>query len=207
MMNRLILCGFVLLSIAGCSPKSSIPQEPRAGDLAFAQRDNYTTAQVKFGIGDAETSIDVTLTLKPDQDMSNISEIESITSKYVLAKLDVNVVKPYPEQLLIEMRLESFDNFPGHAVQVKPRIFFDDVQVDLDALIYGSLSMGKRDKIVIDAMQHLNPIPKTVLVRGELEINLFLDTDETTVTGDTPVTPSTQSLVKLTNPIRINFHP
>lgn len=201
-----ILLAALLLPVLGCSPKASAPEgDSGAGTPEIS--DAPTSASVVFGIGDVETSLAVTLTLDKEMDLANIQLEEARTRKTDLAKVDVIVRKPYPEELNLILRIKSSDNFVGHAVQVKPHIYFDAKDVALEGFIYGNRAVLDRHDFKINVFDHLEGSPSSILVYVKLEINLFLNTSESEITLETPPTEHTQSVTKLSNPVRIDFVP
>lgn len=201
-----ILLAAFLLPIVGCSPKASAP-EGDSGVRTPEISDASSSNTVVFGIGDVETSFGVTLTLDGETDLTNIQLEEARTRKADLAKIDVILRKPYPEELNLVLRIKSSDNFVGHAVQVKPHIYFDAKDVALEGFIYGNSAVLEQHEFKVNVFDHLESSPSSILVHAELEISLFLNTDESEITLETPPTEHTQSVTKLSNPVRIDFAP
>ena len=202
----IILLAALLLPVVGCSPKASAP-EGDSGVGTVETSDASSATSVVFGIGDVETSIIVTLTLDEETDFTNVQLEEARTRKMDLAKVDVILQKPYPEELILVLRIKSSDNFVGHAVQVKPHVYFDSKDVALEGFIYGNRAVLDQHAFTVNVFDHLEGNPSSTLVHAELEINLFLNTDESEITLETPPTKHTQSVTKLSNPVRINFVP
>lgn len=201
-----ILLTALLPPIVGCSPKPSAPE----GDASVSTPvtpDPSSTNSVVFGIGDVETSLDMTLSLDEETDLTNVHLDEKRTKKKDLAKVDILVRQPYPEELILVLKIKSFDNFPGHAVQITPHVYFDDKDVELEGFIYGNRAVLDRHEFKINVFEHLEGSPSSTLAYAELQISLFLNTDEAEVTLETPPTEQTQSVKKLSNPVRIDFIP
>ncbi len=201
-----LLLAALVLPIVGCSPEASAP-EGDSGVSNLETSDPSGASPVVFGIGDVETSLDMTLTLDEEMDLTNVEFEEVLTKKYEIAKIDVLVRKPYPEELILLLKIKSFDNFAGHAAQIRPHVYFDDKDVVLDGFIYGSTAVLTRREFRVNLFEHLEGSPSSVLVHAELEISLFLNTDESEVTLETPPTERTQSVTKLSNLVRIEFVP
>lgn len=201
-----ILLAALLLPMVGCSPEASAPEgDSGVGSLEISDRSSV--APVVFGIGDVETSLDMTLTIDKETDLTNVEFEEVLTRKYEIAKVDVLVRKPYPEELILVLKIKSFDNFVGHAVQIRPHVYFDGKDVALDGFIYGSRAVLNRREFKMNLFEHLEDSPSSTLVHAELEISLFLNTDESEVTLETPPTEHTQTVTKLSNLVRIDFVP
>lgn len=201
----LLLAALLPLSV-GCSPKASAPEDDSASSEPAPPEASITTAVV-FGIGDVETSLEMVLILDETTDLTNVRFEEFRTKKKDLAKVDVFVQKPYPEELNLLLQIKSFDNFPGHAVQLRPHVYLDGKDIALEGFIYGSQAVLNRHEFKVNVFEHLEGDPSSILVHAELEIALFVDTDEFEVTLDTPPTEKVQTVLKLSNPVRIDFNP
>lgn len=205
-LTRFYVCAMVLLPILGCSPDAGPPEETSESEVT-ATENTLGVAPLRFGIGDVETSIEMILTLDSDMDLTNVQIQQALTKNKKLAKVEVRVLKPYPEKMLLTLGFRITNNFAGHAVQVIPHIFLDDKDLPLEGFILGGNTASERPEFTIDIFEHLDTIPSTILVHPELEIKLFLDTDKSEITLETPPTELTQSITKLGNPVRIDFLP
>jgi len=205
-MTRVLVWAMLLFPILGCWPDTGAPKATSGGDPSKTIAAAEVTA-VEFGIGDVETSIESNLNLDPNMDLTNVQLNHLFTQNEILAKVEVRVLKPYPEKMLLTLMFKSNNDFKGHAVQVIPHIFLDDKDIPLEGFVLGENAMIERPVRTIDIFEHLDNIPSTILVRSETEINLFLDTDKSEITLETPPTELTQSITKLGNPVRINFLP
>jgi len=196
----------VLLAALGCDPK---PKESggTSGDGVPSTQEPETAAAVEYGIGDVESSIVLALTIIDDGDLGNIEIQELETTKYEVALVNAQLQKPYPEELMLNLRIRAYNNFDGHAVKIIPHFFFDEVEVELEGFIYGGTATEGLRNIQIEVFKHLKEGAPTVLIRAELELSLFLNTDVSEVTVDTPPTALTQSIPLLSNPVRIDFLP
>ena len=203
-MTRIFVWAVVLLPILGCSPDVDPPEETSGSDVSETIA-AIAVAPVEFGIGDVETSIETTFSLHSEMNFANVQLNQLFTKNKKLAKVEVVVLKPYPEEMLLTLGFRNYDNFAGHAVQVIPHIFLDDKDVPLEGFVLGGNAMAERHERTIDIFDHLDAIPSTILVRPEIELNLFLDTDKSEITLETPPTELTQSITKLGNPVRIDF--
>ena len=201
-----VLLAALLPPSVSCSPKASAP-EGDSGVGAPETTDASIATSVAFGIGDVETSLDMTLALDEETDLTYVQFEEARTKKKELAKVDVLVRKPYPEELNLVLRIKSFDNFVGHAVQVRPHIYFDGKDVALEGFIYGNTALLERHEFKVNVFEHLEGNPSSTLVHAELKISLYLNTDEDQITLETPPTERTQSVTKLSNLVRIDFVP
>lgn len=201
-----LLLAALLPSIVGCSPKVSAPEDD-SGSSGPAPSEPSSSTAVMFGIGDVETSLDMVLILDETTDLTNVRFEEFRTKKKDLAKVDVFVGKPYPEELNLILKIKSFDNFTGHAVQLRPTLHLDGKDIALEGFVYGSTAVLDRREFKVNIFDHLEGDPSSVLAHVELEIDLFLNTDESEVTLDTPPTENVQSVLKLSNPVRIDFVP
>ena len=201
-----VLLAALLLPIVGCSPKASAP-EGDSGVSTLETFDASSPSAVVFGIGDVETSLDMVLIVDETTDMTHVQFEEFKTVKKDLAKVDVVVRKPYPEELNLVLQIKSLGNFVGHAVQIRPHVYFDAKDVALEGFIYGNTAVLDPHEFKINVFEHLEGDPSSTLVHAELEINLFLNTDESEITLETPPTEHTQSVTKLSNPVRIDFVP
>ena len=196
----------LLPPIVGCSPKVSAPE----GDSASSEpapSEPSSDNPVMFGIGDVETSLDMVLILDETVDLTNVRFEEFRTKKKDLAKIDIIVQKPYPEELNLLLQIKSFDNFTGHAVQLRPHIHLDGKDIALEGFIYGSRAVLERHEFKVNVFEYIEGDPSSILVHAELEITLFLDTDESEITLETPPTEKVQTVRKLSNPVRIDFVP
>lgn len=201
-----LLLAALLPPIVGCSPKTSAPEDD-SGSSGPAISEPSSSTAVVFGIGDVETSLDMVLVLDETTDMTNVRFEEFKTKKKELAKIDVTVRKPYPEELNLILRIKSFDNFTGHAVQLRPHVRLDGKDIALEGFIYGSRAILDRHEFKVNIFDHIEGDPSSILVHVELDITLFLDTDESEVTLETPPTENVQTVLKLSNPVRIDFVP
>lgn len=196
-----------VLATAGCSPSQPETVKPAATtEPAFVDVPLGDTG-VEFGIGDIESRLTLGITLREGQNYENVQFLPRFTQKGDLAKVDMRVSKPYPDELWLTLGVNSTKNFEGHAVQVKIRVYFDEREVTSYGFIYGANALSDQKRFFVDVLEHFDEPPSTLLVHAKAELNLFLDTDETTITLDTPPTPETQSVVKLSNPVRIDFLP
>lgn len=196
----------ILLSMLGCSPKVKQPAGTSEGGAPTAQIPGGLSA-VEFGIGDVETSLHLSLTISGKSDLTNVEIEEKQTKKYQVALVNAQVRKPYPEKLILNLEIRAVDNFIGHAVQIVPHFYFDEVDVVLDGFVYGGAGTIGWRNIQIDVFEHLKKDASTTLIHAELELSLFLNTDVSEVTPETPPTPLTQSVTSLSNPVRIDFLP
>lgn len=204
--TRLLVWAMVLLPILGCTPDTGPPEETSESEVTETD-DTLGIAPIKFGIGDVETSIKMAFSISPDMDLTNVQYEQTLTQHQEIAKVDVRVSKPYPEKMLLTLGFRIINDFTGHAAQVIPHIFLDDKDVPLEGFVLGGNATAESPEFTIDIFEHLDTIPSTILVHPELEINLFLDTDESEITPETPPTELTQSVTKLGNPVRIDFLP
>ena len=205
-MTRIFVWAMLLLPILGCSPNAGPTEETSGSDIS--ETDNTLgVAPVEFGIGDVETSIETNLSLDPDMDLTNVQLNQLFTKNKKLAKVEVRVSKPYPEKMLLTLIFKTSDNFAKHAVQVIPHIFLDDKDIPLEGFVLGGNAIFERPVRTIDIFEHLDNIPSTILVRSEIELKLFLNTEKSEITLETPPTELTQSITKLGNPVRRDFLP
>lgn len=179
-------------------PDKSQPEEPRRLG---------TLEGVEFGVGDVETSLKLELTTGDKNDPVAVLYDAVENRKYELSKAQMTVGSPYPEALWVTINLRSTANFGGHAVQVKPKLFLDNREIASFAYMTGSQARKDTKAFEVDIMKHLEEIPDTLLLHSTVDIKLFLDTDESTITVDTPPEPATQTATKLSNPLRIHFDP
>ena len=208
MKTRSLICTLALIICVGCSPKVRAPEGDPTGDGLPRSPLTATEAVIEFGIGDVETSILIVLTMDESQESESVQYEEVETKKYEIAIVQTNIVKPYPEKLMLAVKIRTFDAFEEHAVQVKPRIFFgEDKVVDLEGFIFGGDAGRARRQISVDLFEHVQDIPESMLLRVETELNLFMDAGKSGITPETPLTPETRSVIKLSNPMRINFLP
>ena len=196
----------IVLSMLGCTPKVKGPAGPSEDGASSAQIPEGLSA-VEFGIGDVETSLLLGLTISEDGDLTNVEIEEKETTKYEVALVNVKVRKPYPKRLIVNLEIGALDDFAGHAVQIVPHIYVDKVDIEMDGFVYGGSATVRRRDIRIDVLEHLKEDASTTLIRAELELRLFLNTDASEVTPETPPTPLTQTVTSLSNPVRIDFLP
>lgn len=205
-MTRSLVWVMLLFPILGCRPDAKAPEETSQSEVTVTD-DTSGVALPEFGIGDVETSIEMTLSLNPDMDLTNVQYHEAQTKQYRVAKVEATVSKPYPEKMLLTLKYRIGANFTGHAVQVFPHIFLDDKDIPLEGFILGGNAVRKKPEFTIDVFEYMDTIPSKIVAHPRSEIVLFLDTDESEITVETPPTELSQSITKLGNPVRIDFLP
>jgi len=200
------MCVVAAVVFAGCSPKVNAPQEEPTGSGLPGSPLAPVESVVEFGIGDVETSILINVTMDESMNSATLHFEEVETKKYEIAIVRVAVAKPYPESLPVIVRLRRWEGFVGHEVQVKPRLYIgEDTVIDLDAFLFGNGVGSSIRETTVDLMEHLDEVPESLLVRVEADLNLFLDGADSGITIESPTTPETQSVVRLSNPMRIIF--
>ena len=202
-MVRFVILGLTLLLFSSCSP-SAPPTSPASEDPSLVPG-LPPVSGVEFGIGGVETSLEFELVLSDKTSGDNVQYNPQLTRHYKLAHAEILVRKPYPEELWLKLGVRSDHNFEGHAVQVKPKIFMDGREVASFGFVYGAQAMRDPKEFFVDVSEHLDANASSVLVYASTEINLFPDTDESQITVETPPGPETQSVEKMSNPIRIEF--
>lgn len=198
-------CLLLALIVLGCSDEKERPEPPPSvfGDNTPLSTPGLET--IEFGIGDVETTIDVVLTVDPETDQTNVTFQEFLTRKKEIAKVEVHVSKPYPDKLLLKLAIRCFDEFPEHAVQVLPHIFVGGKDVLSYGLIFGINAHRERPTFSFDIMEHLEEYPPRVIVHAETYMNLFMDTDMSDITVETPLADPRNTIRKLTSPVIIFF--
>ncbi len=205
-MARSLVWAMLLFPVLACRPDAKAPEKTPAGQVTVLNNTSGI-ALPEFGIGDVETSIEMTLSLNPDMDLTNVQYHEAETKQYKVAKVEATVSKPYPEKMLLTLKYRISTNFTGHAVQVFPHIFLDDKDIPLEGFILGGNAVRKKPEFTIDVFEYVDTIPSKIVAHPRSEIYLFLDTDESGITVETSPTELTQSITKVGNPVRIDFLP
>lgn len=203
---RVVLSVISLVVVLGCSPKVSVPEDEPSGDGLPKSTDVTTESVVEFGIGDVETGIQLVVTINESLVSDQVEYEELETKKYEIAIVRAKVSKPYPDTLPIVVKFRRWIVFSEHAVQVKPHLFIDDEEVlEMDGLMYGGEERSSHRELTLNLFDYMEEVPETILVRVEADFNLFLGAGDEGVTLDTPLASDTQSVIKVSNPLRIDF--
>ena len=201
---------FTILAIilAGCSnnqdPVQPDPEAPISTSLVTSDASNLG---VEFGIGDVEAQFWWSLRLKKDSIPPNITNNEFKSKREIYTKVEITAEEPYPDSLIFDSYSRHLENFPGQAVIVDLHIFMNDQEIESVSYITGENAMREPNVTSFDIMKHIDPEnTDPVLIRGTADMYWFKDTDESTLTLDTPRDdPRALSAQKMSNIVKIEF--
>lgn len=200
----------VFMGLLACNSPSSVPRKdtPAAlpgGDSAVAQ--GALTPEYNLGDVDYATVVSVRLSDRSKSALIQYDEKEGLRGNVLLA--NATVLPPHPASLWLAATIESSLGYPPKdTVLVRMSVTVDtrkDPLVTKSFIFSGKGLARKPERVEVDLMPFLDPIPASVLVRAEVQIVWFPDTDPVTIDPATVDTSKGQSLDKLSNPLRIDF--
>ena len=202
-----IALSVVVALMAACSPPSP-PADAGAGEAPLAPSENPIPKTLSnVTIGEVEMAMRFVIRLHEDSAGPLIREKVVETRKNMVAIVTLDVSAPYPEHLWVSVQLGSLMSLPGHVLHWKAKVLVDDSVVDTFESVVGRHARAemKTNFRKVDIFNGLHEKGGSVLVRGESEMSLFVDTNEDNFDPLTAKAPESMKVVILSNPLRVNF--
>lgn len=202
---------FLTCTFLACTQNSGTP-EPGSDSTSISELDPAPQVQqgskIPYSVGDITYGFYATVSMDRRTLPENIAYEEEVMQNFdyrvTLAK--ARVFQPYPEQILMNMRVGSVLNFPGDAVLLVARLMIDDVEVDSFEYLFGENPPVRDDRSEkFDLRSFLEGTPESVLVRVELIATLFKHTEATSIDPETVERPAEDTVTVYSNPLRIEF--
>lgn len=204
---HVLALGFLVALMGACSP-SPPPADTGAVEAPLnAPEIPIPKILSEVTIGGVERAMRFVVRIHEDSVGPEIREKIVKTQKDDVAIVTVDISPPYPEHLWLSVQLGSMMNVPGHTLHMKTKVFVGDSVVDTFESTVGrkarTAMMTNLRKV--DIFDGLDEKSGSILVRGESELSLFMNTDEDTFDFLTAQAPETMKVVIFSNPLRLNF--
>ncbi|MDP7640303.1 MAG: hypothetical protein QGG73_11415 [Candidatus Hydrogenedentes bacterium] len=164
------------------------------------------------GIGDIESALRFEILLSEASVADNIiSDVKESKREFVVSAT-LNVGAPQPRELWLDATVRSRDDFPGHTVLIRPRMYvsgdaFERKAIPLDEVVMGNTARQDATVQKIDLLKHLDEIPESVLITGHLHIYYFKDTPLAEANLENLDSfPSEMHSRRTANTMRVNFN-
>ena len=202
---RVKLFPILLLAIlSGCSK-----DEPNAFSIdkgAVEETVSISNTGIDIGIGDIESNMRLYVLIDESSSSDTVTHSEEFTKLEWLARASIDVSTPYPQELNLMVFNRSVKSFPGHAYRTTVNLYCEDKIIDTFKYITGKNALLDIKEHVVDVMPDLNPeAGKSILLHVRAEIEFFPNTDDESITVDTPAAASVTRTTKMGNPLRITF--
>lgn len=194
-----------LLMLVGCSPVS-----PESGTSSSEVAETYgqieiQQLQARIDIGDLESYTHFWIHLSQESLSPFIENVEVFSKKEKLSKATLKVSKPYPKELWLQLDMKTIKLFAGYAMVLRVRVFLDGEVIENIDFVCDDLTERIEQNRQIELLSKFDSLPETALVHAEATIIMFgqeeLNVDEL---DSVQLTPK-NSVVILSNPLRINF--
>jgi hypothetical protein len=195
-------------SQSGDGDQTSDGVPPAAGQAADGA-DGAGVAIPAYNLGDVEVNTRIVLQAATRSLTPTVQYEELGTLREPVAVANATVKQPHPAEFWITSGMESRTSYRSQdTVYLKVEVTAEGTA---EPLAVKSYVVSKDDihrklqTIDINLMEHLNPLPKSVLVQSTLTIAWFPDTAPMEVSAENPDLSKAQVQTKLSNPLRINF--
>lgn len=206
-MYRIALLCVFSAALAACSPPPTAPESREGTDGA----DPLPTSPIvkadskRFGIGDVETGLRVTLRLDAESKLGNVKYEELETMRKDLARVSVEVRPPYPDELWLTFLIRANIGFQGNPVRVKARVYVDKNEVEAFEFVFGENPALRPRATRVNVLAGLDTVPESLLVHAEVEAALFEGVDPASFDPATAVARRGNTVTVFSNPVRIDF--
>lgn len=191
-----------LLSLAACSPPAPPSSDPGPGAILAPP-----APEIVIGLGDVETAMTFKATLDPGSKANNIRNQELISMRKDLAKVDVTVSRPFPEQLWLNFAItKNTVGFRKNPVLVRGAIYIDEVELKTFSYVFTNPPESGSWQERIDVLDGLEDIPKTMLVHAQADLILLKKGDPIPEDLQAVESAIDNTATIYSNPVRIDFN-
>lgn len=164
-----------------------------------------------LGIGDVESQMILSVVLDVSSYSSTVVHREEENKRKRIARAIAVVTAPYPETLNVLVYNSNTENYPGHAYRTTVSLYVgkdlaDAKVVDTYAYITGKSAKNNVQSKIVNILPFLNAASgEEFEVHARAEIEFFENTDDSTLTLESPATSSVTTATKMSNPLDIIF--
>lgn len=206
---------FILLIasiFAGCSGDKSntysIDQSAVKETSSSRSAQGASQTGLIVGIGDIESNMRLYISLDKSSFSDTIHHNEEFTKLEWIARASIDVASPYPSELKLVIFNRNIKSYRGHAYRTTVNLYMEDKIIHSFKYIAGRDALNDIKRHVVDIMPFIEPEPgKSILLHVRAEIEFFPDTEEESITIESPAPDTVSRATKMGNMLRLTFAP
>lgn len=215
-----VILGSLLVVLGACQqPSDGVPKAVRDAETgAPKQRQNSFDDTGKiFNVGDAETSIELTLELDPASEGAGAKQESVLNAKKQLSEATVNVSDAGVQELWVRIRVRSREPFDKRVVVLRGVLERDGQAVAGFQTVLGAFvtelaadpAAAAKEwprEFRVNVLQGVANRPASMLLYAKTEVLLAPEgAKENEIDPATVVADPSEISAKISNPLRINF--
>lgn len=217
---RYVILGSLLVVLGACQQQSDgVPKAVRDAEKgAPKQRQNaFDDTGKEFNVGDAETSIELTLELDPASESALVKQERVLNVKKQLSEASVKVEDAGLKELWVRIRVRSREPFDKRIVVLRGVLERDGQPVAGFQTVLGAYVTELAEdpaaaakewprEFRVNVLQGVASLPATMLLHAKAEVLLApVGAKESEIDPATVVADPSDISAKISNPLRVNF--